>query len=665
MANGFDASSILSSYMEGANFVTRGMERAEEARRKAELEDAQGIAGESLGVVAPKYDANGNVIIRSAAEIAQSPEFKSLANRSGLQPVLMQGIQDPRVKAVRYVGAVKGSSDSSFIPVLQHLDEDGKVISEGPLTQDRSSSGNAPIGEMTVNDVFNHAASAVYAKSPELGVKMFEKAKQNALGALQEQFRTAPEAQRGDIAKVAQSNGYNLTDLVAHSGAQERKADLERGGWWVTDPITRKQWFEADPSVRTLGDKAHQAGTDRTLKDAEQKADQDLAIDQKQFGARQIMRTQDQIRQGEVSNELANRFQGDVNDRTASATTSQRQTSQTLTLADNQAIEKSVTDLDSKDPAVVAQAQQGLLKYFKSPEDARNYVRGSQAETKLGDLRSAVLSGTPDDAYRNVAKELPYANKDTQLRVFTELAPLANDPDPKVRENAQAGLRAAANAMKGPQQGKAADPGEFNASMASSYMKSLGYKSDTPEFQSTQAGATEAFNRLRKALPNEITKGSQAETYATIASVKAHDLAQQGMPNAEKPMFIHSELEDLGYPVQRMGTTKDFVKEIYNPLGDALTKAGIPEANDPTTRRIGTELVVGLKSNGVSTGIAVNEVVKLFKDPPRTYLNKLEASGGDLRSLASGLAKEIKERPSALGQALDKTGRAIDAASME
>lgn len=659
MANGLDASDILSSYFQGAEFVTRGIQRAEEREKQQRVDRIRSMVGTATSMFEPQFK-DGKLVERSMTDIMNSPEFKEMANSPEFQTVLMQGVNDPAVKRVVFTGADKDprnpNDGSKGIPKLQHIGEDGQPLGPpGPLTVDRSRGGNAVVAAFTPDMAFRHLTGLAYSVDPELGRSVLGHIHQSSVQSLRTLARNAKSPQELEgIIQAGQKAGISPQDIVKDSG-RPYTVEESSGVTRTHNPLTGDVSVGFDPGINkrvttpaTVGQaKANNAGEDAV------------------FGDEQYRKNQDQIRSATTQNDLANQFNPDANQRASSLSEAQHSTNQRLIQQDNQAIEKAVTDLDSKDPAVVAQAQQGLLKYFKSPEDARNYVRGSQAETKLGDLRSAVLSGTPDDAYRNVAKELPYANKDTQLRVFTELAPLANDPDPKVRENAQAGLRAAANAMKGPQQGKAADPGEFNASMASSYMKSLGYKSDTPEFQSTQAGATEAFNRLRKALPNEITKGSQAETYATIASVKAHDLAQQGMPNAEKPMFIHSELEDLGYPVQRMGTTKDFVKEIYNPLGDALTKAGIPEANDPTTRRIGTELVVGLKSNGVSTGIAVNEVVKLFKDPPRTYLNKLEASGGDLRSLASGLAKEIKERPSALGQALDKTGRAIDAASME
>jgi hypothetical protein len=650
-----NASDILSSYFQGADFVARGMQRAEERQKQEKLDQVRELAGQANALFIPKRDSNGRLINASPEAIANSPEFIKLANHPLLRDVRMQGVNDPAVRDATYVGAkADPNNPHNVIPVLQHIDENGiPLASPGPLTQDRSRNSDAPIGSLSLGDLYNHVAGMAYSADPKLGQQMMADAYSRGLQELRTEYRNAATLQDKEaILRTAAPYGIAPEDIAHHSGAD--RIHQHPNGLVETTDAGGNVTLGYNPDIQKNVQHPATLATAQT-EDAAKNAVLPSELDR---------RARTQWQDARISNDVANTYVGDANARLGLTATAQHQTNQNLTQADNQSIENSVKGLDSADPAVKAQSQQELLKYFKSPEDARTYVRGSQAETKLRDLRTAVLSGTSDDAYRNVAKELPYANKDTQLRVFTELAPLANDPDPKVRENAQAGLRAAVSVMKGPQQGKAPDPGEFNSSMANSYMRSLGYKTDTPEYQGAQAGATEAFNRLRKVLPNEITKGSQAETYATIAAVKAHDLAQQGMPNAEKPMFIHSELEDLGYPVRRMGTTKEFVKEIYNPLGDALTKAGIPEANDPTARRYGTELVVGLKSNGVSTGVAINEVAKLFQHP-QTYWNKLQVSGGDLRSLASGLAKEIKERPSALGQALDKTGRAIDAANME
>lgn len=653
MANGFDASSILSSYLEGANFVTRGMERAEEARRKAELEDAQGIAGESLGVVAPKYDANGNVIIRSAAEIAQSPEFKSLANRSGLQPVLMQGIQDPRVKAVRYVGAVKGSSDSSFIPVLQHLDEDGKVISEGPLTQDRSSSGNAPIGEMTVNDVFNHAASAVYAKSPELGVKMFEKAKQNALGALQEQFRTAPEAQRGDIAKVAQSNGYNLTDLVAHSGAQERKADLERGGWWVTDPITRKQWFEADPSVRTLGDRAHQVGTERGLKDNEQKRQQDLTLDQQEADARNGLRAKQILSDANANVTAQNQTFADRANLVLRDAQVKDAIAKRLNVQDQALFTQGTEDLGSSDPQVRARGEQTLASIPNLANElaTQSHIQGVRSNAKLTDALKSNFKGMDEQQAGDlVAQNYHNLTKDEQQGVVQGLYAAA-------RKGNRVAASALDVALSPHPPGKAPEMVKFDADGVKGALKNR--ELDEAGANEGRLGTKQSFDRLMTTA--KITEGSRFAPYVNEAIADTYALNRKtDFKNAEEPMLLRSKLK-ADYGEGAVGNPEAYMIEVHDPLTKALKKAGVDPSFQIMDRA--SELVTSLRSNDINKGEAVATTVRVLTDPTeRKKWSKILGSNQDgsfsMKELGDAIASSIKEREAGrLGKAWDATNR--------
>ena len=681
MAYGFDASSILSSYMEGANFVARGMERAEERAKAERAEKIRGFVGQYMAATTPQFDDKGQPVGRSMTDIMNSPEFKDMANDPLLQPYLSQGITDPAVKRTHYVGAVPDPSEpdngGKAVPVLQHVGADGKPLAPpGPLTSDRSRDGSATVVPLNSNNVAGVLVKAAYAVDPTLGHEILNRMHLQSVQGFRTLYRNAKtDAEREGLLRSAGESGIEPELIYSHSGAPTTiehptgMIETRKPGGSVSityDPKLYAQTGGAglrqSEDVK-LGIDEDQLPRKLTLRNvtAENDAATNLGIEEKQLPRKLAIREATQNQDALVENTNKDRFQPNVNQRAASSAASQHESTKKLTQQDNAEIERLVAGLDSADPAVRDKSKNDLLAYSKSPEEARQYVVQAKAESHLTDLRSA-LGSTSDSAYRAIAKDMPYATEDTQHRIHAQLEALAQSDDPVEREIGRGGLAAAINVMKGPQKPEVFKPAPFQASHIEGYVKG---ESNLTKAEKQQAinGTIQSYSDLVTRLgisensdPTIIQQAHQAAADAHILGLNKDEGAfgsKARHANATMPMFLRAQVQHAGYDgLDTVTDKRQFVEEVYDPIVKGL---GFDSVNDPQSYRQASNAVTvalaAMKESGERPSKVVAATLDLLNtEGAITRTTQMIANSPDHQrgapvtpeELGRALAKQIK-----------------------
>ena len=600
----FDAGDIFSTYLQGASFVANSLDRAENRRRQQEQDELRGLAGKGLEIFAPKYDKDGKLIPRTSGDIFNDPQTLELANHPYMKAARMQGITDPTVKDVRYVGGTPLEDGQRVVPIVEQLDEDGNIISRGPLTEGRSRDGKAAVTPITVDTMFNHLAGEVYRRDPEIGASLMQKARDQALAGLQTQYRNAATPQeQEELVRIGESYGYSPESLMAHSGAPVTRQNLALGVKEIhgADGSLR---YELDPKTRGLAN----------------------AIDDHEFGRKlkQQRITQDQT--AKVANANANRFAGEEN---------QREINRYSTVEPA----KAATDRGVNNTNAESAADAERLLVSENPDDQRmgrtllGGIYGDKApaiiQSKLSkkSLSDAMSSNglfpgkTPEEVGQITAENFHSMSSDDQNAAMAKLMPGLRAGNP----NAMAAYDAMLGKPMGGK-GESPKPAEFNSGAGKDFIKANKGSDELAKSFPINGGVQ--FNETRDILAKHgvfVEKGSVDDAklqrvVATSALISERgQLSDAGiertapalwtwenLPDDLKVRWGHSEND--GVPA-----AESFVRDVYKPLGDARKAAGLPV--DIASMNENTRDVVELQRAGLSAEKAIALSMKTAKMP--------------------------------------------------
>lgn len=605
----FDAGNIFQTYMQGANFVAGSLERAENRRRQQEEDELQSIAGKGLEIFAPKYDKDGKLLPRTSGDIFNDPKTLELANHPYMKSARMQGITDPRVKDVRYVGGSPLEDGKHVVPIVEQLDEDGTVISRGPLTEGRSRDGNAAVMPITVDTMFNHLAGEVYRRNPRLGAKLLSVAQRQALGGLQTQYRNAQsDAEREQLVQIWSSYGGTPEDLMKNSGAPIVQQDLRTGFKQVKDAAGNIS-YQRDPE--TAGLRGEVVAQDQKEDLAKRKAaqEQDFQVEGEQRPTREAWRTGSIEQDAATKQKLADLYQERELAREGKAR-------RTLAEVDNEIANLYAPDADkraaSHTGAVAdATAGAGLRNAPTTVATHRitnpNQIPAEQEAANLIDARQIIkdvpglLAGGPAASSQQIARlapALPQAERNGLRAELMKYGPAARD--------ALAALDIVDGGLRGGGKGEAPKPAEYNATGIDKWT------ADMPEEEKRKVRleGEQTFRDLMQVYP--ATKGSQEEANAQIAVAEALRLGRKGQAF---PLINWAELQRNPEYAAGLGSSEEFLDQVHVPIVEEVKRLGI----DASPQKLsGIErMAVGLKARGIPYSDAVMTSVDLEKEKAR------------------------------------------------
>lgn len=585
----FDAGDIFSTYLQGASFVANSLDRAENRRRQQEQDELRGLAGKGLEIFAPKYDKDGKLIPRTSGDIFNDPQTLELANHPYMKAARMQGITDPTVKDVRYVGGTPLEDGQRVVPIVEQLDEDGNVISRGPLTEGRSRDGKAAVTPITVDTMFNHLAGEVYRRDPEIGASLMQKARDQALAGLQTQYRNAANPQeREELVRIGESYGYSAESLMAHSGAPVVQQDLSTRMNKIVGADGSIS-YEPSQKVRKLGD----------------------AIDDHEFGRklRQQRLTQEQT--AEVANATANRFAGEE---------TQREINRYSTVEPA----KAATDRGVNNTNAESAADAERLLVSENPDDQRMgrtllggiygdkapaIIQSKLSKKSLNDAMSqnGLFPGkTPEEVGQITAENFHSMSSDDQNAAMARLMPGLRAGNP----NAMAAYDAMLGKPMGGK-GESPKPAKYDATGVDKWTVDL----PDDERRKVRLQGQQIFDDLQSASP--VAEGSPEAAIRQIAVAEALRL---GLPTHALPLETWAGLQRDPAYANGVGDAQKFLDEVHTPVVELSKQQGL--SLNPRDLSGMERLAVGLKTRGIDYDEAVPKVVELQKNP--ALLDKIE-----------------------------------------
>ena len=604
----FDAGNIFQTYMQGANFVAGSLERAEKQRRQQEEDELQSVAGKGLEIFAPKYDKDGKLLPRTSGDIFNDPATLELANHPYMKSARMQGITDPKVKDVRYVGGSPLEDGKHVVPIVEQLDEDGNVISRGPLTEGRSRDGSAAVTPITVDAMFNHLAGEVYRRNPTLGKELVNRAHIQALGGLQTQYRNAQtDNEREQLVQIWSSYGGSPEDLMKNSGAPIVKPDLKTGLDVVQNPGGGYRYQKNPQTAELRGEVVAQERADhlKTLKDTQE---QNFQVEGEQRGTRQEWRSDQYAKDAEdkmaMDELLAERRRAlAAGDADAVAAANEKI---------SQRYEQSRTNRDVRHASALADA--GAQSDYRNAPTTRETHRITNpgqipAEQEAANIIEArqiikdvpgLLNGGPDASYKRVADLAPFLPKDERGGLRARLLAEGPRAAPALRALAEVdgGLRA--------EGGEVPKPGEFNETGVKDWT------SDLPDEQKNQIRlrGRQLYEDASKVFPT--AKGSQEETDLNMAVGEA---LRENLPNHVLPLVNWTQLQKNPDYAPGITSSREFIENIHTPIVELSKQRGL--SLNPSALSGVERMAVGLRARGIPYSDAVVSSVDLEKDSAR------------------------------------------------
>lgn len=609
-----DAGDILSSWMQGSNFVNNNIARVEEERRRQELEELQKVAGKGLEIFAPKYDANGKLIPRTTGDVFNDPNTLELANHPFMRDVRMQGISDPEVEDVRYIGGVPTPDGTGAVPIVEQVFKDGHV-SRGPLTADRSRNPDAKVAPVTLDGMFNHLASAVYARSPDLGKELMNRAHEQALGGLQTQYRTATtQEERNQILAAGQSYGMSAAKIIEGAASSIVQPDLKTGYDVVKDPAGNVSYRE-NPQTAGLRKQVVAQETQDMLDSrlATQKQDLSFKVDNAPTENALSANSAESLALAELEiKELtATRVrQLQAGDKLAAAATQE----QIDALYLNPRLDRKVKEID-----VTEDAQAGAGLRNAPTTAATSQITQPGFTTRQGDEKSllqarevlnpsavpALLSKGASASEDAVLQYAPKLTTDDQKGLYAALARRveAGDPAaiPALRTLKRVMHDAAADAGG---KGEAQKPAEYDATGVDKWTVDL----PDDERRKVRLQGEQVFRDLQAAAP--VIKGSQEEAVRNMAVAEALRI---GLPTHALPLENWVGLQRDPAYASGVGDAREFLDEIHTPIVELSKQQGLsmsPRVLSQTER-----LAVGLKARGIANSEAVTKALEVEKNP--------------------------------------------------
>lgn len=609
-----DAGDILSSWMQGSNFVNNNIARVEEERRRQELEETQRVAGKVANMFAPKFDANGKPIARSMGDLFNDPEALELVNHPFMRDVRMQGITDPEVEDVQIVAGVPLPDGARAIPVMEQRFKDGHV-SRGPLTADRSRNPDARVVSLDRNDAFNHLAAAVYARSPALGKELMNRAHQQSMGALQTLYRNAPtQEERNQILAAGQSYGMPADEIIKGAAAPVTLQDAS--GIVTTKGPDGSTTVSRDPTVfERVGRPAYEAETDLAVGRKQRLADADLLIAEQQAGRKDQLDVNSAKARALADIEFKETFGPRINEIAA-----QQQRSSAAVEEDlrqkyfPQILDRKVKELDA---TTDAQAKAGLRNAPTTAATSQITQPGFKVrqDDEQGLLKAreilnpsavpALLSKGASASEDAVLQYAPKLTPDDQKGLYAALARRveAGDPAaiPALRTLKRVMHDAAADAGG---KGEAPKPAEYDATGVDKWTVDL----PDDERRKVRLQGEQVFRDLQAAAP--VIKGSQEEAVRNMAVAEALRI---GLPTHALPLENWVGLQRDPAYASGVGDAREFLDEIHTPIVELSKQQGLsmsPRVLSQTER-----LAVGLKARGIANSDAVTKALEVEKNP--------------------------------------------------
>lgn len=620
----FDAGDIFRTYLQGASFVSDSLDRADARRRQAEEEELQKVAGRGLEIFAPKYDKDGKLIPRTSGDIFNDPQTLELANHPYMKSARMQGITDPNVKDVRYVSGSPLEDGRHVVPIVEQLDEDGNVISRGPLTEGRSRDGKSKVVPITVDTMFNHLAGEVYRRNPTLGKELMVQARYQALGGLRTQYRNTQDPnEREQLVKIWGSYGGSPDDLIKDSGAPVTKVDPSTGFIQKIGPDQSVTYERPTGETARLSSAYNNIVRANTGRDDRAKFETRLKFDQDTQGV------QLSLKAGEMRNvETVKRG---------------------LSAEEGKIFDAGLSMAMSGDPATQAKGRETLAQIMP-PEKIDPFLNSQKAKSSLSQGILTNFRDLSEEQVRDlVAANFSNLSKDDQLQAIQGLANGLKRGDPKAKAAFETAMM-----PQSVEEGKGSAPkiATFSNEVIDKVVKNSDLSEDV--LAEARPQLMQRFGRLAQDFgitqDDEVMK-SLGHMAAADAYKLEHDQDGNWFPgraysNAEGPMLIRRYVQSTG--VKSVGETpREFMDKIYTPL---VNETGF-SITDPAQRKNLTKLIAlasSIMDNGVGADDAVAEVVALTKNPSRGN-RATEAMSGDsesarISSMGQALAKEIKGR---------------------
>ena len=222
MSQYYDFGNVLGSALGAYRDIVALQDHSRQRRLEAENQERRDAASRIAGSYFTRAP-NGQLITRDESEVVQSPDFINALNSDVYQKYLKEGISDPAVAKVRIkqfhdVGADQ-NGQRIYVPVLQHLDEDGNVLREGPATIGRGSADTDPVHRLTLNHIHQTVMSDLRARDS----KFADEIEQQVVAGQRNRIATMLHAakspdERKQLEDFAIRNGFDLADLGKAAG---------------------------------------------------------------------------------------------------------------------------------------------------------------------------------------------------------------------------------------------------------------------------------------------------------------------------------------------------------------------------------------------------------------------------------------------------------------
>lgn len=635
---------IVGGLMNGLSFITSMAEHDRKRLKDAEQEAATRLGADYIAATAPRVDAEGRVVPTSLGQMYNTEAGRRLANNPLLQRKAMEGVPE-QVKSVEIVRAEDvPTADPRDPRVAFHVvwkDEDGNPVSEGPVTEGRSTAPDAHVVQFSPNDLHSLVLNQVYTHNPTYAQHIHEHSVERAKATLANLFRQTDPKDTTNLNQLMASAAaleMTPTQLAERAGRPTVEQMPAMGQDKITNPIAGTIQYAPSEGARAAGKVGNDYGTTLNI---------DRAI--KQAGPLRAIDTDNTISHAgaitQAAEQNAPTYRKIKADDIASRTGATNYAVRNVTGGNTRDLRAALTDVDSPDPQKQAQGQHTLEQF--SAEQVRE-ARGLRAHDLLqGNVDNILKQGT-SQIETLIARHAPYLGKDEQSGLYAELAQRVEQNDPR----AVPALRTLRRVINPTPSEHPAKLPEFHPELAAKYIK---------QRLPTEASVEEAplrmkqrFDYLVQNLPEKYSRpeseASPAELHMAVAD--AEDLQQNhNQHNADLPMLDRARYR-YSYGEEYVGDPQSYMETIYDPLKTQLRTSKVPV--DPSRLSALSELVVALRSHGVDGSDAVSEAVRIAADPQyfehvESFARRLTGHSPEtptnMDEIARVLAKDIDERP--------------------
>lgn len=242
----------LGSFLVAYRDIVALQEQDRQRREAAELRDAQDVAGKYLSLYTTT-DPAGNLVTKDAREALRSPEALELFNHPFFQGQLKHGVPG-NVAKVRVDEVVPTGKDDRGNPHyglrVSWLDEDGNVLSHGPVTEGRTSRDDDPVKLVNADTLHHAVMSSLYAKDRGLADyvrQQLDAAKFNRVLGMIQGAKTPEE--RETLLNLAVRNGMSKAALIKDLALPQTR--LSANGVQISvDPYGNEAFAGVSPGLQ-------------------------------------------------------------------------------------------------------------------------------------------------------------------------------------------------------------------------------------------------------------------------------------------------------------------------------------------------------------------------------------------------------------------------------